>query len=395
MASRNKTLKISLWPLFCLVPLLLCSTILAAAPKETPSQYMVQLGTFKTISGVRDGYYSIPDKLRSRAMVCRSGAYYTLRCGASAKPQEIDAIFKQFKEIGLEPIVVKADPRICQPASQFLSTRQLRLSSPLALSAQPRPQSTEHGSQAKPYADLSDPKVRQFLQPGGLRVLPETTTRVVLSNRDVNRITCAEGPIKDIIYSKEKGITVKTERNDAFVKFLITRDPMSGNLIYATAPSEFYVVCGTDSTIYTLIALPRNVPAQAVQLVSTKKKITKNISIFQGIPFERKVVMMVKHAYRDDIPDSFTVKRIGKQLNIFRYVNVTLKRTVRADGEGLTLKEYVLSLKPGYAKSKRQLSEKLFLVPELTQNPVGIALERLTLRKGEPNRLFIVERHPE
>jgi len=352
--------------------------------------YMVQLGTFKTATALRETYYAIPEKLRPRVLVCRSGQYWTLEVGGSEKPQEVDAVFKKFKDMGLEAMVVKMDPATCQSATSWLSGVPAQYTAPEQIvgtkSEAPRK------SEDRPYSDLSDPRVRRLIPPGGVRVLPEVTTKVVLSNRDVNRITCSEGPIKDIIYSKEKGITVKTEGNDAFVKFLIPRDPMTGELKYATAPSEFYVVCGEASTIYTLIALPRNVPAQAVQLVSTRKRINKNISILQGIPFEKKVVLMVKTAYRDEIPESFTVRRVDKSFDIFRYVAVRLNRTVTAEGEGLILNEYVITLKPGFPGTQRRLKETLFLTPELAQHPVGIALEYLILRKGQPSRLFIVER---
>jgi len=356
---------------------------------------MVQVGTYSTVQGLIDGYYGIPEKLRPRALVCRSGSYYTLRCGAFINKDKVDALFKQFKEMGLEPIVVKADPSTCQTAKTFLASRGNNTASLTSLAAPGQGLSASRATgkaEDRPYSDLSDPRVRRLIPPGGVRVLPEATTRVVLSNRDINRITCAEGPIKDIIYSKEKGITVKTEGNDAFVKFLIPTDPMTGELKYATAPSEFYVVCGKDSVVYTLIALPRNVPAQAVQLTSLEKNIKKNISIFEGLPFERKVLLMVKAAFREEIPDSFTVKHLNRSLDLFRYISVILRKEVKADGEGLVLKEYVLLLKDSYPGTQRRVEEKQFLLPELTHNPVGISLEKLILRKGRPSRLFIVER---
>jgi len=40
-----------------------------------------------------------------------------------------------------------------------------------------------------------------------------------------------------------------------------------------------------------------------------------------------------------------------------------------------------------------RLKENFFLLPELARNPIGIALEHMTLQKGHPVRLFIVERH--
>ena len=356
-----------------------------AAEKDRP-RYMVQIGTFETISGAERAYYSIPRKHQPKTFVCRSGNLYAVECGMAEKSQDLDGLFKIFKTMGLNPMVVKMDTSTCQPASEFFARRHSPQPAATFLT-RARPAQNE-----KPYADLSDPDIRKLLSSNGLKVMPQVTTKIVLSNRDVNRITCVEGPIKDIIYSKEKGITVKTLGNDAFVKFLIPRDPMTGQLRYATAPSEFYVVCGPDSIIYTLIALPRNVPAQAVELASTKHKIRKNTSLMAGLPFERKVLMMVKSVYRDQVPDSFTVKNVTETFDVFRNISVTLGRVIRADGEGLLLKEYILKLKDSYPGNQRRVKETFFLLPELAQRPVGISLEHLILRKGRPTRLFIVEK---
>jgi len=339
-----------------------------------------------------DLYLQVPLKYREKTMVCHSGIHYTLRCTSSAKKKDIDLVYKRFNDLGLKPVIVKANLVNCSGADNFFkdyATKKAASNLPLPK----QPGSTHRKKDV--YADLLDPKVKNYLRKGEMSVLPEVTTKVLLSNRDVNRVTCMNGPIKDIIYSKEKGITVKTDGNNAFVKFLISRDPATGDMLYSKIPSEFYVVCGIDSTVYTLIAVPKNIPAQAVQLVSHKKEIKKNLSMFEGIPFEKKVLLLVKDTYRDRIPDSFTVRYENKPLNIFRDISLSLKRQIIADGEGLEVKEYILALKPTSTKETMRLKEKFFLLPELAQKPVGIALEHMTLRKGRPSRLFIVERHPD
>jgi len=383
---RNKVLI-----LFLAFIVLLNSAYLCAEEEEIDQpkeQYSVELGSFKTVPAMADVYLQIPSKLQHKAMVCRSGVNYILRCGASAKKNLIDPIFKELNDLGLRPIIVKGDLSNCSPAEPFFKSY-----------GRTTPQQKKHVESTvispPAYADLKDPAIRRYLQSGIVTVLPEVTTKVYLSNRDVNRITCMGGrPIKDIVYSKEKGISVKTDGSNAFVKFLISRDSMTGALQYAKVPSEFYVVCGQD-TVYTLIATPRNIPAQAIQLVSREKEIKKNLSIFEGLSFERKILMLVKDTYRDTIPESFTVQLLNKPYKLFRYIDVILKRRVIAEGEGLQVKEFILSLKASSPKPRMELSEKFFLLPELTQNPVGISLEHMALQRGHPCRLFIVERHVE
>lgn len=225
-----------------------------------------------------------------------------------------------------------------------------------------------------------------------VRVMQEVTTKVYLSNRDINRITCPNGgPVKDVVYSTEKGVSVKIEGSNAFVKFLVVKDAITGKEKKRSAPVEFYVIC-EENDIFTIIGLPRDVPARHVQLVNGKKRIKKNLSLFEGIPFERKVIMICQKVYTDEIPDSFTIKKVNKPVRVFKDIDVVLNRVVIAEGEGIRLKEYVLSLKESFKQDSLELAEKSFLVAELAENPVAIALESHTLQAKTPRRLFILER---
>ncbi|EAT8819555.1 hypothetical protein FBE61_24515, partial [Salmonella enterica] len=53
------------------------------------------------------------------------------------------------------------------------------------------------------------------------RVLPEISTQVVLSNRDVNRLVCESGEASKPVYSKEKPVEVGvgSDRRSFWVKF--------------------------------------------------------------------------------------------------------------------------------------------------------------------------------
>ena len=223
-------------------------------------------------------------------------------------------------------------------------------------------------------------------------VMPEIPTNVDFSNRDVNRITCPGGEsVKDVVYSKEKGITVKIAGDNVFVKFLIEKDPATGKSIYIKKPVEMYVVCGNQSTIYTLIFNPRDVPARFVRLVGDTVKIKKNVALFKDMSVEKAVIMMIKKVYANDIPESFTIQKANRRIDVFRDIDVLFNRMIIAEGEGIRLKEYVIQLKESYNKDQMKVVEKYFLIPELAQNPIGVALETLTLLKNKPTRLFVVE----
>ena len=213
-------------------------------------------------------------------------------------------------------------------------------------------------------------------------VPPEVATPVYLSSSDINRIVCPSY-IKDVIYSKEKGLTVKIEGQNAFVKFLVTKEGDKDN--YSTTPTELYVLCGKET--YNLIALPKRIPSRTVTLSGGDRKTGENASLFDGMPFEKKILSIIKSVYTENIPDSFTVRNEDRPFNPYKGLNLTLVRTVRVEGEGLRVKEFTAR-----AAQTMELSEKDFLKTEITTDPVAIVIDKLRLTPGETARIFIVER---
>ena len=213
-------------------------------------------------------------------------------------------------------------------------------------------------------------------------VPPEVATPVYLSSSDINRIVCPSY-IKDVIYSKEKGLTVKIEGGNAFVKFLVTKEGDKDN--YSTTPTELYVLCGKET--YNLIALPKRIPSRTVTLSGGDRKANENASLFDGMPFEKKILSIIKSVYTEDIPDSFTVRNEDRPFNLYKGLKLTLVKTVRVEGEGLRVKEFTAQ-----AAQNTELSEKDFLKTEITTDPVAIAIDKLRLSPGETARVLIVER---
>ena len=219
-------------------------------------------------------------------------------------------------------------------------------------------------------------------------IFPETTTRVRLSSSDLNRISC-QAEIRDLLTSTEKGVTIKITGKDAFVKFKVAKK--GDKLSYATVPTELYVVCGDE--MFSMIAFPQRVPSQTIRLSSGKSsKIRSNRSLYAGLPLEKKVLKLLKELYTENIPDSYSVSHQEQSYASFREILLTLKRTIDIEGEGLRIKEYQASLRGG---TPFRMNEKMFLRPEVAENPVAIALERHLLQQGESSRLFVVEQRPD
>ena len=214
-------------------------------------------------------------------------------------------------------------------------------------------------------------------------IRPETPLEVELSSSDVNRITCNE-PISDLIYSTEKGLEGQFTGNNAFIKYRLTRQGKEE--IYATKPTELYVVCGGD--VYTLIATPKRIPAVTLKLAAPKGG--KADRAFAGIPFELKIVQLIQDGYRGVYAETSKVVEDHREIALSPDVRVILKRTVALEEEALRLKVFYLTGNPQQGQTL-DLTERDFLVPAIGQNIAALAIEDHTLPSGSMTRLFVVE----
>ena len=220
------------------------------------------------------------------------------------------------------------------------------------------------------------------------KVSPEITTQVHLSNSDINRVICPVD-IKDVVYSEEKGLAVNLSGKNAFVKFLVVKK--DGKEMYSTTPSELYFVC--DGQVYTMIASPARIPAQTVQLVPGKAGTArKNMELYGELPFEKKVITIIKRVYTNDVPDSFTKTAVNRKLDIFKDLEVTLRSVYAIEGEGLRVKEFEVRIAPASTLGTISFKESDFLRIDVSIHPVAVSVESMTLKNGELSRVFVVER---
>lgn len=228
--------------------------------------------------------------------------------------------------------------------------------------------------ESQPLFDSSD---------AGKTILPETVSHVYLSNSDVNRFVC-HTDIKDIVYSKEKGITVRIADRNAFVKFQVLKTEDKRE--YAAEPAEFFIVCGEE--VFNIVAVPKHIPSQTIRLGTDKgETIKKNTSLYQGLPFEKKVIDMIKRVYGESIPDSFTVSIENRKIASLAGLDIVLRRSVTIDGEGLRVKEFYVTAKEGRAT----LKEIDFLKNEFAIKAVAVSIDNLHPTTVDPARVFIVE----
>ncbi|MBO9579563.1 MAG: type-F conjugative transfer system secretin TraK [Sphingobium sp.] len=224
-----------------------------------------------------------------------------------------------------------------------------------------------------------------------IAALPDQTSRLRLSNRDVNHIVCVGGDIEDVKFSAEKGLAVERGGSDAWIKFLVleTEDMGAKTRTYVTSPSEFFVSC--NGAIYPLYAEPADIPAQTVTLVpGSSQHARENDSLLGPLAEEERAVSITLSILQDRVPASFTEiapARAALSVPEFPDVRIGERRRLEVEGAGLSASEYLVE-----ATAATALDERVFLNSSLGADIFAVTLDRLNLAAGESARLIIVRR---
>lgn len=221
--------------------------------------------------------------------------------------------------------------------------------------------------------------------------LPDQTSRIRLSNHDVNHIVCVGGEIDDVKFSAEKGLAVERGGSDAWIKFLVqeTDDAGQKTRIHVTAPSEFFVSC--NGAIYPLYAEPSDVPAQTVKLApGATQRARANEALLSPLVEEERAVGIALAILQDRVPASFSDVAPNKDRLTLRElagVVLTERHRLEVDGAGLSASEYAVQ-----ADHAMTVEERDFLDRALGTDIFSVTLDRLAISPTEPARLIVIRR---
>ncbi|GBH32384.1 conjugal transfer pilus assembly protein TraK [Sphingobium xenophagum] len=224
-----------------------------------------------------------------------------------------------------------------------------------------------------------------------LHALPDQTSRIRLSNRDINHVVCEGGEIEDIKFSAEKGIAVEKGGSDAWIKFLAREIDDGGQITrsYVTQPSEFFVQC--NGATYPLYAEPAEIPAQTVILVpGARQRAQANSALMAALADEDRAVSITMSLLDDRIPASFSeVAPSGGAIAIAAVpgLSISEQRRVAVEGAGLSASQYHVRTMAAVT-----LDERLLVDPVLGTSIFSITLDRVHLDAGETARLVVVRR---
>ena len=222
--------------------------------------------------------------------------------------------------------------------------------------------------------------------------LPDQTSTIRLSNRDINHVICAGGEIEDVKFSAEKAIAVEKAGRDAWIKFLVREIDDAGAVTrtFVTVPSEFFITC--NGAVFALYAEPSDIPAQTVTLQpGGAQRAQANEELLGPLVEEERAVSITLSMLQDRIPASFTsVAPRSGPIRLATLPGATLeeRRRIEIDGSGLSASEYLVSTAGG-----AQLDERGFLDGALGANIFAITLDRGgNIEAGEAARLIVVRR---
>lgn len=221
-------------------------------------------------------------------------------------------------------------------------------------------------------------------------VRPERTTLVRLSATDINRFVCTQDLSREVkvIYPQRKGVKVKTAGNNIFVEFEIIK--RGDEYVYQETPVELYIMC--DDTVYAVIGIPQRIPAVTVYLENKAKDVQERLEAVKEIPFEERIVKIVKALYSGKPPVEAEYVKVSKDYDVYPALEIKETANYVFSAEGLVARVFVVSLKEEAKAEQVDLKEKDFLKKEITISPVGVAIDRLRLHKGEKAVVLIIEK---
>ncbi|MCC4252515.1 type-F conjugative transfer system secretin TraK [Sphingobium naphthae] len=222
-----------------------------------------------------------------------------------------------------------------------------------------------------------------------LLALPDQTSSIRLSNRDINHVVCEGGDIEDVRFSAEKAISVEKGGSDAWIKFLVKESDDQGVVTrtHVTAPSEFFIGC--NGAIYPLYAQPDDIPAQTIRLARGPRQLARdNQALLGAMVEEERAVSIILSLLQERVPASFTeVATAPREIMIPGHpeLSLTERRRILIEGAGMTASEYLVK-----ARSQSSLDERDFLDAALGDRIFAISINQTTLRGGETARLIIL-----
>jgi hypothetical protein len=232
---------------------------------------------------------------------------------------------------------------------------------------------TTHQAYAAPkYKEFaSDKKYKSVVH-----VRPDGVNEVPVSTREINHIL-SDYNINNIKLPEDSNLSIDIQGKNAFLQ------------CKSTTPDIIYI--STKGNIYTLRIKPTAIGAQKIHLVGN---INNAVTKLHGNKREKLAVEIIKAAFaKGKLLEKARESRLFRHRRLIKDIIIKEHRRYDFEEDRLTLKVYIVKLADSFKYPKFKVTEKNFLIPDLTKKPIGIALSRDYLTKNDYVRLFILGRH--
>lgn len=214
-------------------------------------------------------------------------------------------------------------------------------------------------------------------------VTDESYAPIEVSLKDISRLVCFRN-IDRVIYSKEKGVEIKTIDRNAFIKNLpreIQEPTGKIKIEYDMRPKELYMVCGSKT--FSLLLIPKDIPATTVYLKSSFSEKDKALEHEKASTHEETILSLIKDAYFETVPIGYEVHAVNKPLLEFQEIRITHIRDYV--GTLYIIQELLIT-----AKMPITLDNTVVLEAVMPVSPLAISIVSPNLRPTEQTRAFIV-----
>lgn len=207
-------------------------------------------------------------------------------------------------------------------------------------------------------------------------VRQDSVAEVPVSTREINHIL-SDYNINNIKLPEDSPLSIDIQGKNAFLQ------------CKSTKPEIIYI--STKGNIYTLRIKPARIGAQKIHLVGN---INNAVSKLHGNKREKLAVEIIKAAYsKGKLLEKARESRRSRPRRLIKDIIIKEHRRYDFEEDHLTLDVYIVKLAGSFKYPQFKVTEKNFLIPDLTKKPIGIALSRDYLTKNDYVRLFILGRN--
>jgi len=205
-------------------------------------------------------------------------------------------------------------------------------------------------------------------------VVDGKTIPIIMSLKELNRLTMADGSRINHIWGPQDRMTLETDTDSGqiFVR------------VIGAKPFSLFVKDDNGET-YTLLAAPKDVPAETIFLRPPYRNSERS-SGERALPYIKRVERLARALGKHALPDDYTPIQSSRIMPLWDEVH--FKREIIYSGDSLSGEVYWLT---NLTQKEMRLEEREFRA--LPGNPIAaVAIDKHRLKPHESTEIFIIRK---